>query len=142
MRIVPAFSVTNKRPLPSLAFTTSVGMRRPLATGSRRMVVVAGLKALPLTVVRTVGAGVGGNAVAVAGKGVTVGGTGVALGRAVAVGGTGVAVGALVGLGAGVTALGAALVPHALNSSMSSALPISRVCVITMRLKLIITLAA
>src|SRR5438270_8255294 len=114
MRIVPAFSVTNKRLLPSLALTTSVGMRRPLATGSRRMVVVAGLKALPLTVVRTVGAGVGGNAVAVAGKGVTVGGTGVALGRAVGVGGTDVAVGALVRRGGAVAVLGAALLLHAL----------------------------
>ena len=47
LRIVPAFSVTNRRPLPSPAVLTSVGERRPEAAFSIRMVVVLGLKPLP-----------------------------------------------------------------------------------------------
>src|SRR5437764_4924664 len=63
IRIVPAFSVTNRRPLPSPAGLMSVGARSPLIAFSSRIVVVAGLNppAAPAAVV-----GVGATAAVVA----------------------------------------------------------------------------
>src|SRR5690242_14825607 len=80
MWIVPAFSTTNSRPLPSLAGLASVGEARPPSTLSRRIAVSAGLK--------PAADGVAGFAVA------TGAGTVVDVARAVAGGASTVAVGA------------------------------------------------